>query len=97
MSFFKTRWKHILVWLLACVAITVVAFFALRYVVALQGLTMSIHGEIAMIVGVFFTTALTAGLMLLLFYSNKSGHDHQAYTLESSDTQTPDRQSKEDS
>ena len=73
--------KKILLWFLLTALTTVISFFALRYVVAWQGLTMSIHGEIAMSLGVFFTMGLGIALMLLIFYSNRSGHDAKAHDL----------------
>lgn len=57
------------------VATTIVVFFALKWGMAKQGLDLGLHGQIAMAAGVFFTMALGAGLMALLFYSNRGGHD----------------------
>lgn len=37
--------------------------------------TMSWHGWLAMALGVFFTAAIGGGLMYLLFYSARHGHD----------------------
>lgn len=36
---------------------------------------VSLHGYLAMALGVFFTILLGAGLMALVFYSNRAGHD----------------------
>ncbi|MEM7226081.1 MAG: hypothetical protein AAF495_24090 [Pseudomonadota bacterium] len=36
---------------------------------------MSIHGYIALGLGAFFSLALGGGLMFLVFYSNRHGHD----------------------
>ena len=45
------------------------------------GTVMSLHGWIALAVGVFFTVMLTAGLMALLFYSRRAGHDQAAHDM----------------
>ena len=39
---------------------------------------MSVHGYVAMILGIVFSLALGCGLMALMFYSNRSGHDDEA-------------------
>jgi hypothetical protein len=39
------------------------------------GTPMSIHGYIAMGLGILFTAALGGGLMFLMFYSNRHGRD----------------------
>jgi len=57
------------------VLVTIIAFFFLRWALAVQGMELGLHGSIAMAAGVFFTMLLGCGLMALLFYSNKSGHD----------------------
>ena len=36
---------------------------------------MSVHGYVAMILGIVFSLALGCGLMALMFYSNRHGHD----------------------
>ena len=41
----------------------------------LDGVTISTHGLIALGLGVFLTFALGAGLMFLVFYSNRHGYD----------------------
>lgn len=66
-------------WGLLIIAVTILSYFLLKIVVKAQGLTMSIHGEIAMVLGVFFTLVVGVVLMLLLFYSNKSGHDARVH------------------
>jgi hypothetical protein len=39
---------------------------------------MSIHGWIALGLGTFFSLLIGCGLMALMFYSNRSGHDDVA-------------------
>lgn len=36
---------------------------------------MTTHGYVAMILGIVFSVALGAGLMALVFYSNRKGYD----------------------
>lgn len=43
---------------------------------------LSLEGVIALVVGSLLTAALTVGLMALVFYSNRSGHDEAAATRE---------------
>lgn len=65
--------------------ITIVALLALAacaVVILVDGWTtpeggtpMSIHGYIAMGLGILFTAALGGGLMFLMFYSSRHGRD----------------------
>lgn len=41
----------------------------------LAGITISLHGMIAMAAGSIVTLLLGVGLMWLVYYSHKSGHD----------------------
>jgi predicted transporter len=43
-----------------------------------SGIEMSKHGWIALGLGTFFSLAIGCGLMALMFYSNRSGHDDAA-------------------
>jgi predicted transporter len=43
-----------------------------------SGIEMSKHGWIAMGLGTLFSLAIGCGLMALMFYSNRSGHDEAA-------------------
>ena len=54
------------------------AVFAARIWESGVGPEMSIHGYIALALGALFTFALTAGLMALVFYSNRQGYDDGA-------------------
>ncbi len=40
-----------------------------------EDVTMSIHGWIALGLGTFFSLLIGCGLMALMFYSSRSGHD----------------------
>ena len=43
-----------------------------------EDVQMSIHGWIALILGVTFSLLIGCGLMALMFYSSRSGHDEAA-------------------
>jgi hypothetical protein len=43
-----------------------------------EGVEMSGHGWIALGLGTFFSLAIGCGLMALMFYSDRSGHDDAA-------------------
>ena len=46
---------------------------------------MSIHGYIALCLGVFFSLLIGCGLMGMLFYSSRRGYDEQAEFIVPSD------------
>lgn len=73
--------KTILSIIAAVTGLSLITHFGLAYVMSQQGMEMSIHGHIAMALGVFFTYGVGAGLMALLFFSNKHGHDQQVHDL----------------
>lgn len=73
--------KNILAFLLSALAIGTVSYWGLTVLVATQGVELSFHGKIAMALGIFFTMLVGFGLMALLFYSNKRGHDEIVYHL----------------
>jgi hypothetical protein len=52
-----------------------IVFMAIGWDVPEGGQQMSTGGWIAMILGIVATVALGAGLMALMFYSNRSGRD----------------------
>ncbi|MDB5617407.1 hypothetical protein [Tardiphaga sp.] len=43
-----------------------------------EGVEMSIHGWIALTLGVVFSLVIGCGLMFLMFYSSRSGYDETA-------------------
>jgi len=61
--------------LLFVVALVASAFAAVYAWVSFGDVQMSIHGFLAMGLGVFFSLVLGAGLMFLVFYSSRHGHD----------------------
>ena len=51
----------------------------LYYALDLDSIHMSIHGYLAMAVGIGLSILLGGGLMALVFYSNAKGHDDTTY------------------
>ena len=45
---------------------------------ATSGIEMSVHGWIALGLGTFFSLVIGCGLMALMFFSSRSGHDETA-------------------
>lgn len=83
--------KNILALIVSAIAIGAVSYWGLTVLVATQGVELSIHGKIAMGLGVFFTMLVGFGLMALVFYSNRRGHDQTVYHLtDDTDDATPD-------
>ncbi len=52
-----------------------VIYGAVELWTAVEGTAISVHGWIALGAGVLVTFALGAGLMFLVFYSNRQGYD----------------------
>jgi len=77
--------KTILTVFASCVGISIVSYIALLFFIQGQGIDMTIHGYIAMGLGIFFTYAIGAALMTLLFFSNKHGHDDEVYSIHDTD------------
>lgn len=71
----QTTKKAILIIASSVVGLSLVTHIGIAYMVTSQGVEMSLHGHIAMALGIFFTYAVGAGLMALLFFSNRNGHD----------------------
>ena len=82
--------KTALAYLVAALAIGGVTFYAMTVLLSIQGFELSIHGKIAMALGVIFTMGVGFGLMALVFHSNKQGHDEAVYHLtDDTDDATP--------
>ena len=71
--------KNILAIVISAAALIAICYWGLTVLVATQGVELSIHGKIAMGIGIVFTMAVGFGLMALLFYSNRGGHDEKVY------------------
>lgn len=73
--------KNILLVLGALVSVGLAAYWALTVFGAIEGVELSGHGMAAMGIGLFFTVVVGFGLMALIFFSNKHGHDDDVHTL----------------
>ena len=50
-----------------------------------QGTTLDFNITLALVLGILFTCLLGVGLMALIFHSNRSGQDEQAYRFGDND------------
>lgn len=88
--------KNFIALALSFIAIGAVSYWGLTVLVTTQGVDLSFHGKIAMGLGIVFTMLVGFGLMALLFYSNKGGHDEAVYHLTHTDqTTAPDNQGEQ--
>jgi len=87
-----SQMKKILIIAASVLAIGAISFWGLTVLVSIQGVELSIHGKIAMAIGILFTLGMGIGLMSLVFYSNKHGHDESVYhSADQVDGDEPDR------
>lgn len=70
----------------AIVALSAASYGIIVLYMQHKGVDLSIHGHIAAALAVFFTYGVGAGLMALLFFSNKHGHDEQVHNVLETDT-----------
>ncbi len=61
--------------IVALVAILVLAILWAIYAWNSVEVEMSVHGYVAMILGIIFSLVVGCGLMALVFYSNRRGYD----------------------
>jgi hypothetical protein len=61
---------------LSVIAIALLAFWAMG---GFRGLGLDTAGAVALVLGILFTSALGAGLMALVFYSDGNNADEDAY------------------
>ena len=71
--------RAILLILTAITALSTATHIGLTFYFANKEMEMSIHGHIAMGLGIFFTYCIGGGLMALLFFSNRHGHDQRVH------------------
>lgn len=83
--------KNIVALILSAAALIAVSYWGLTVLVATQGVELSLHGKIAMGLGIVFTMAVGFGLMALLFYSNRGGHDDTVYNASTNEPNVPDQ------
>ena len=66
---------------LACIGLSIISYiFAVLYIER-DGFVLQAHGHVAAALAIFFTYSLGAGLMALLFFSNKHGHDAMVHSV----------------
>lgn len=58
-----------------CLGLLAGVLLALWMLNGFSGFGLSVHGTIALVLGVVFTSALAVVLMALVFYSSRSGQD----------------------
>ena len=81
--------KFILFLILAALLIATAVFGVLAWQSAGDA-QISLLGWLAMAAGVFFTILLGGGLMGLVFYSSRHGHDDNQFTSDSAPKSPPD-------
>ena len=84
--------KQILALVAGVIGLGLIAYWALYVFGTIEGVELSGHGIMAMVIGLFFTLVIGFGLMALLFFSNKHGHDdavHQLTTKDENHDQNP--------
>ena len=73
--------KNIIAFIAALIGLGLAAYWALYVFGEIEGVTLSGHGVAAMVVGLILTLVVGFGLMALLFFSNKHGHDERVHNL----------------
>jgi hypothetical protein len=73
--------KNVFVFVVALVGLGLAAYWAMFVYGEIEGVTLSGHGVAAMIAGLVLTLVVGCGLMALLFFSNKHGHDERVHHL----------------
>ncbi len=73
--------KKFLLILGSVAALGAVAYWALYVMGHIEGVQLSGHGVAAMVIGLAFTILIGFGLMALIFFSNKHGHDEAVHNL----------------
>jgi hypothetical protein len=61
--------------IVAAAGLVAALFVALQGWLRLEGVTMTVHGWIALTLGVVLSLLLGGGLMALAFYSSRKGYD----------------------
>ncbi|NVJ98647.1 MAG: hypothetical protein HWE25_10875 [Alphaproteobacteria bacterium] len=73
--------KTFLLVLGSLVALGLAGYWALTVLGSIDGVELSGHGLAAAGLGLFFTVVVGFGLMALIFFSNKHGHDEDVHSL----------------
>ncbi len=83
--------KNVIAFVVALVALGLAAYWAMFVYGEIEGVTLSGHGITAMIIGLVLTLVVGCGLMALLFFSNKHGHDERVHRLMDHDQDEDDK------
>lgn len=73
--------KNVIAFIAAFVGLGLAAYWAMFVYGEIEGVTLSGHGIAAMAAGLVLTLVVGCGLMALLFFSNKHGHDERVHHL----------------
>ncbi|TNE65550.1 MAG: hypothetical protein EP335_05300 [Alphaproteobacteria bacterium] len=71
--------KNILIILVAGLALGGIGYWGFTVYGQIEGVQVSGHGYAAMAIGLVMTLVVGVGLMALLFFSNKHGHDEAVH------------------
>lgn len=71
----RSRWRTGITISLAVAALAATLFLSLHAWQEVADVKMSLAGTIALIIGIVITLAVSGGLMTMLFYSARHGHD----------------------
>lgn len=88
--------KKLLLIIGSLVALGLAAYWALYVYGHIEGVELSGHGVAAMVVGLVFTILIGFGLMALIFFSNKHGHDDDVHNLYGAPGETDSEAAKPD-
>lgn len=75
-------------WIIVGVLLGILAassWFAYQGLTTGEGVQISVHGYIAMALGIFFSLVVGVGLMTLVFYSSRAGYDEPHRRTEEGD------------
>jgi hypothetical protein len=75
-------------WIIVGVLLGILAassWFAYQGLTAGEGVQISVHGYIAMALGIFFSLVVGVGLMTLVFYSSRAGYDEPHHRTQEGD------------
>ncbi|WP_262691182.1 hypothetical protein [Kordiimonas aestuarii] len=77
--------KNVIAVVAALIGLGLAGYWVVSVFGKIDGVSLSGHGVAAMVIGVIFTLLVGFGLMALLFFSNKHGHDEKVHNLNRDD------------
>ncbi|HMB77069.1 MAG TPA: hypothetical protein VKN76_11760 [Kiloniellaceae bacterium] len=77
--------KTFLIIVFVCLVLALSGGYALFYALDLDRIEMSVHGYLAMGLGIGLSILLGGGLMALVFHSSRRGHDDTTFQDENKD------------